>query len=176
MNNILNVFNFSFRKSYYLTHPWKWIKEVRINIRNAWRRATKGFAPIDAYEFCDYLPRVTAEILHFLADHAHGSPANERFPTYESWADWLRNTADVLESTLEENWDGQNEYEKQWEEAQWILYPHPNFTVTSTITKEDAEIMRQLYWDREKELEEQRLKLQEKTLCEIAQVLPMIWD
>ena len=173
----LNVLtDFPYTKRHYLTHPWQWFKHLFINIRDFWYRGKNGFAPRDTWEFCDWWPRVTAAAIRYLAENANGWPDGE-FKTYEEWKDWLHSVADVLESTLEDNWAGQNEYEKDWHRIVIEDFgKHPNLTTTSTYTEEDKERIRKLYWGREVELEEQRQKLQKETLHSVVEKLPMLWD
>ena len=172
----LSVFTYSYRKRFYLTHPWKFIKETWQNFRAAWMRATKGYCYRDVWNFCDWLPRVIAPMIRHLGEYGCGYPANEEFKTFEQWRNWLKSVADVLEATLEDEWDGQNEYEELWEKASCALYPYSNITTTNDITKEDAETIRKMYWDRELELSEERIKLQKDALNEIIIRLPQIWD
>ena len=173
----LNVLtDFPYNKKYYLTHPWKWFKHLYINIRDFWWRGTKGFAPRDAWEFCDWWPRVTAAAVRHLANHSCGYPYG-KFKTYEEWFDWLHSVADVLESTLEDNWDGQNEYEKDWNRI--IMEEktkNPNITMTTTYTEEDKDTLRKLYWDRENELFDKRIKLQKDALENVVNNIENLWD
>ena len=41
--NPLSVWSYPYKKTYYLTHPWKWFKHLGMNIRDAYRRAKTVF-------------------------------------------------------------------------------------------------------------------------------------
>jgi len=168
--------DFPLPKRQYLKKPHLFFKHLFINLRDFKDRGVKGYAGRDVIEFCDWWPRITAAALRDLAEHSNGYP-DGKFNSFEEWTDWLHSCADVLESTLEDNWDGQNEYEADWHRIVWEEHnKNPNITMTTIYTDEDKETIRSLYWDREVELEQQRQKLQKETLCEIADKLPLIWD
>lgn len=95
--NPLSVWTFSYRKSYYLTHPWKWFKDLYRNIRNFWHRGHYGFAYVDVWDFCKWYPRVGAEALRYLAKHNNGYPAMEQWKTMEEWREYLEYLADRLQ-------------------------------------------------------------------------------
>jgi hypothetical protein len=48
--NKLSVWKFPYKKTYYLTHPWKWFYDLYWNFRNFWHRERYGFAYIDVWE------------------------------------------------------------------------------------------------------------------------------
>lgn len=154
LTNCLN--DFCYRKRYYFRKPWRFFREIGQNINAAWQRATKGYAWRDAAEMDEFLLHIIPGMLREIANGG-AYPGDDEFPTYEAWQDWCNGLADVFESVQEENWsEGRNEWESKWRVAQQVFYPHPNLTTTTTITREDAETIRNAYWSREKELREER--------------------
>lgn len=154
LTNCLN--DWCYRKSYYLKKPWRFFREIGQNIRASWQRATRGYAGRDVAEMDEFLLHIIPPMLRKLAN-SNTYPCDDEFPTYEAWQDWCNALADVFESVQEENWDkGQNEWESKWDKAQQVFHPHPNLTTTTTITREEAEEIRDKYWAREKELREKR--------------------
>lgn len=71
-------------------------------IRNRWQRSRKGYGFQDLWSFDQYLARLLSEALEEMADIAHGWPASEEFPTFESWTSELRRLAAVFKRYDEE--------------------------------------------------------------------------
>ena len=180
----LNVLtDFPYRKSYYLTHPIKFFHEIKVNIKNAWMRITKGYCWPDIYDLGFWIQEILPPMLRKLADDPIGGyPDTNKngydFSTPEKWHDWLYSIADVIESTQELNWDGQNQYEKQWREIreEERFNRNKNITMTSTYTEEDKEKIRKKYWDREIELERQRHALQHDAFQQLIDNLENLWS
>ena len=105
--NRLNVFSYAYRKRYYLTHPWKFIKETGQNFRAAWHRATLGYAYRDIWELGPQLLEILPPMLRHLEKYHCGSPCDM---TDEEWTQWLHDMANSIERLQEENWEKQNEY------------------------------------------------------------------
>lgn len=174
--SLMNVLtDFPYRKRYYLLHPWKLIKEIGTNIQAAWHRATRGWAYSDAAEMNEYLLHLIPELLRQIGDDI-AYPGTEPFETLEKWQDWCNGLADLFVSLQEENWsEGRNEWEDKLGEAIEVLYPHPNYTTTNTMTVEDAEDVRKLYWEREAELAEERRRLIKNAFTELAKYYDYLW-
>ena len=172
----MNVLKYCMRPSYYFKHPIKFFKETWSNLVAAYMRVTKGYSYGDTWNLDNWLENVLPPMLRHLADNGCAYPAfkNEEvdFSTPEKWHDWLHSIADVIESTQEKNWAGQNEYQEDFEH----LLSHPNLTCTCEYSEEDKKFLRKLFWDREVELEQQRRKLREETLITLIKYIDFIWD
>ena len=94
--NPLTLMNFSYRKWYYLTHPWKWMNHLYWNIRNFWHRGKYGYAYTDAWSFCTWYPQVAAEALRYLALHNNAYP-DKNWNSMREWRDYLNYLANRLE-------------------------------------------------------------------------------
>lgn len=160
------LFNWLYRPRYYLTHPWKWFRELRINIHNAWRRISRGYCPSDVWEMSEWFLQVFPPMLRDLADKGYAYPGVPPFETPEAWNIWLHNTADVLESLQEENWEKKNEYEEDFH----ALFGNKNFTWA------DTDNIKEKYYNRCKELNEERQSLIESVFKEISLYFDMLWD
>lgn len=111
--NYNNVWRFAYGKRYYLTHPWKWIKEAAYNIRAAWQRTTRGWANMDVWDMDNWFLHTIPPMLRYLAENGHSYPGIEPFDGEEGaqrWKDWLLETAGLLDTGTEDWQDKHNEY------------------------------------------------------------------
>lgn len=147
-------------RRYYLTHPWKWFKEIGQNLRSAWERATKGYCYSDVWNIDLWLLNILPAMFRDMAASGCGYPGpGTEFDTPEKWRDHLLAMADVLESLQFENyWEDANEYKDE--------YLH---SPTRNEVKE-------LFFAREQELYEQRQQLLQDTFLTLAYNLDKYWD
>lgn len=61
------------------------------------QRMRRGFADCDTWDFDTFLIKIIIRGLRHLADTTHGWPQSDKFPTYESWIDYLLSLADKFE-------------------------------------------------------------------------------
>jgi len=172
----MNLLKFSMSPSYYIRHPLCFFRELKNRIRYAWQRATKGYSYYDSMDMDEFLLHIIPGMLRDIAC-ADMYPSTEPFEMKEKWENWCNSLADVFESLQGDDWTkGRNEYEKDWRKAQDILYPHPNLTTTAlTMTREEAENIRELYWAREMELWDERDKLLQDSYAALAKYHNMLW-
>lgn len=112
-----SVFNYSYSKRYYLTHPWKLIKEFFQNCYHGWRRAIYGWTWEDCWNFDSWFCIVVPQLLKHLADYGCGYPG-EPFDTPEKWHDWLYEIAHRIERLQYDDWmEDNNEYSKEYLES-----------------------------------------------------------
>ena len=159
--NPLSVWTFPYRKTYYLTHPWKWFHDLYWNVRNFWHRGRYGYAYVDAWSICDWAPRVIAEALRYMRDHGHGYPGVPPWETPEKWRDHLtylanqfQRCADFLDGECDT--DERNEYKDAFYEMcnrthREYKDEKGNIVWTSERTPEDDEL-RDKYFKRCAEL------------------------
>lgn len=179
MNN-LNVLKYSCRPRYYLTHPWAFFKETGQNLRAAWWRITRGYAPQDVWSWDAWFLEVTPPMFRHLAKYSCGYPGFEPFETPEKWQDWLNSVADVLESLQEENWESRNEFaEEFYQLSKWNrnLQKDENDFVHVTWSNEgNYDEIKELYFIRQQELNEEWQKLIEDTFKQLSINFAKIWD
>lgn len=173
-----NVFTLSYKKTYYLKHPIKFFNEVFNNIRAAYWRVSKGFAPRDAYEFGYWFLDIIPQMLKVLSTGC-GYPGDEKFPTPESWKNHLLSISNMLENARDEVREQKNEYypaymkelEKNWE-REWVTDENGNRIyrpVNSEISNK--------YFARERQLIEEQDIIAEEALKLLASVpLKRYWD
>lgn len=175
MNN-LNVLKYSFRLRYYLTHPWSFFKETWQNLQAAWWRVTRGYAPQDVWNWNTWFLEITPSMFRMMADDGMGYAMD----TPEQWEDWLHSAADVLESLQEENWESRNEFaEDFYRLSKWNknLEKDENGFIHITWSNEsNYEEIKELYFMRQKELNEEWQKLIKDTFMAIANSFQYLWD
>lgn len=168
--NELNVFNNTWCPWRY---PSNWIRNTRIFFRQfkwAYQRITRGYCDIDWYDMNTHLSKLIAQMLRKMAQDSMGYPGNEEFPSYESWADYLNETASLLEYS---NSDLPNEYEeawlKTWENKDFLK------TINEEQSPEDKEIT-QKYLDKEVANDKLKEKALMDALDRLKHIFPSLWD
>lgn len=183
--NPLSVWSYPYKKTYYLTHPWKWWYDTYWNIRNWIHRANTGFAYIDCWNFCEYYPRVGAAALRYLAKHNSGYPGVYPWTTPSEWKAYLLYLARRLERCADSQdicfGEERNEYSEAFHEMHKSLPYHeeelPNGCIR-TWRDETPEFreLRDKYWKREEEIRKVDQEYIEETYKWIGQDLSRLWD
>ena len=175
-----SVWTWPYSTRYYLTHPWKWFRELFRNIKDMWHRSIYGWTWVDVWNLDDWMLGVLPDMLRHMADHGNGYPGIEPFGTELKWHDWLHYMANTLESLRVNYWYAKNEYAERFHKmsdlARKIKQTHPNLTVTYDFDTQELKNLSILYFQRSKELTEQREKLLEETGRELFKYLPLLWD
>lgn len=175
--NKLNVFSYAYTKRYYITHPWKFIKETGQNFRAAWHRATRGYAYRDIWELGPQLLEILPPMLRHLEKYHCGVPCDM---TDEEWTQWLHKMADDIELLQEENWEKQNEYADEFYRAmeEKRIEKRGEFgslTVTWSDTPDYKEISNR-WMKRAAELNEQWYVRAEEVGKSFFKAIPKLWD
>lgn len=168
--NELTVWNWGANGRYYLTHPWKWFKELLYNIQNAHSRMTKGYCSSDWMNFDNWFKQVASDMFRDMAMHSHGYPGSEPFDTPEKWSSWLHRISDQLRDCIDE--DQGNEYYQPFID---LLMKNPQTILTREETEEER-ILRKKYYDRSVEVQKEHKELFEKTMKEIVEHFDCLWD
>lgn len=171
-----SVFSYPYTIRYYLTHPWKWVQDFFLNCKAAYRRAIYGWTWTDCWELYDWILHVFPEMFRHMANNGCGYPARAPFETSEKWHDWLNSIADVLESCQDENWEHQNEYEQEFDDTVDVWQAQQKNHIAHTISEEEFKHIKDLYFNREKELHAQRCELIKDTLNQIGEHFFDLWD
>jgi len=168
--NKLSLWTFTYRKSYYLTHPWKWLRDVYWNIRNFWHRGRYGFAYVDVWNWCNWWPNVGAAALRYMAEHGSGYPGTEPWETPEKWREFLITQADNLDKAAKScdflGCDDENEYAEAFHKL------HKEF---KDLTVEEK-ILKQKYWNRTNELQNRYARWRANLFENIGRNLDRYWD
>lgn len=157
-----NSLAFSCRFRYYIRHPIRFFREIKDNIENTHKRITRGWAYSDVWGMEEWFYDVIPDMLDYLADHSHGYPGNEEFPTYESWAKYLHNIANDLRLCSEESADKMNEY-------------YDEMINTSYKSEKYKELSKKFY-ERYNEIYDEQEAIREEALARLAHILPTLWD
>ena len=185
--NQLSMWKFPYRPLHYITHPWKLMQDIILNVKNMWHRARYGFAYVDVWNFLDWYPRVGAAALEYLALHKCGYPGHEPWETPEKWRDYLQDLAARLEKCadsmdiLYSEDNNLNEYSEKYHEAFNALTYHEEELENGMVrtwrdeTPEYKEI-REKYFEREKEIQDELQRFREETYHELGNVLAHLWD
>jgi len=169
----------SWSTRYYLTHPWKIVKDWINAGKNLWARARKGYAWVDLWNLDGYLGTMIPNALDELADRSCGSPCNDEWPTYEDWTAELHVLAHLLRIC---NYDSVDEDDKLWEGLnEWrgrtCLQPIQHLQFYNEYVLSDDEIARidaikNDYWRAHVATE----ILRQKAFTRLAHIYPTLWD
>ena len=154
----LPVYLFSYRKSYYLTHPWAFVKELWVGARNLYHRARYGYAYVDAWNMGSSWCEMGANMMLHLAEHSCAYPGVGEFDTPEKWKAHLEDMARRLRECADINWDELNEYQDAF------------------LENPKDEDLREKYYARIHEIENEREHLIKETFEIIGKNLDLYWD
>ena len=164
------IYAFSYKKSYYLTHPWKFFKEIKTAIKNYWHRARYGYAYVDAWNMDEAICDMVANMLLHIKEYGDGYPGVEPYDTPEKWHAHLEEMAAHFRTIRnQEKWmEEHNEYFPEFEKK--ILH-----NWSREYTPEQLEL-RKKYWERERELNEELHKYIKKVFALFAENFYYYWD
>ena len=182
--NPLSLWTFSYNKSYYLIHPWRWIRDIYWNIKNFWHRGKYGYAYVDVWNFCDWYPRVAAEALRYLALHNNGYPATRPWTTMEEWREYLNYLANRLQRCAdsqdilfgEERNEYKEEFDKIMKKTRESIYTDDGSTIIPYEFTPEQEEIRKKYIKRAEEITEADQAYIVETFKWLAEDLRRIWD
>lgn len=178
-----NVFTWPFRARYYIMHPWEWLRTLFGNIKCAWQRATKGYCDYDICDMENYFLILIPEMLEAMAtDEIQAYPGNDEFDTFEKWQDWLMGLAgefkELREMDSDELTDKRNEYAdeyfKKLREVRKTIRENSMVRVTYE-EDEDFKVIKELYWDRMRELEREKIEKTDKAFAHLAKHFYALW-
>jgi hypothetical protein len=154
-----SCWNWNYSKRYYITHPWKWFKDLGRNIKDVCMRARYGFTWADVWSWDHWFLHTTPNMLRHMADHGNAYPGHEPFDTPEKWHEWLHRMADLLESGTEEYQDAHNEFRDEYTKElltgkRW-LDEHIDEDGNVHHTLPELSELGKKYWARSKELAEE---------------------
>lgn len=179
--NYNNVWYFAYSKRYYLTHPWKWIKEVGYNIRAAWQRATRGWTYVDVWNMDTWFLHTIPPMLRYLAEYGCGYPGRPPFDGEQGaqrWKDWLLETADLLDSGREDWQEKHNQYYDEYIKHLMEEWEPPTKDEHGFLVHKSRELSEhdKKYFARAKELSEQGEKNIRIALGRMAEWFYSLWD
>lgn len=152
------IYLFSYRKSYYLTRPWKFFRELWIGAKNLWHRARYGYAYVDAWNMSSAWCLMGANMMLHLAQHGSAYPGGGEFDTPEKWKAHLEDMAQRLRECANIDWDEKNEYKE------------------SFLKDWKNEELRKKYYTRMSELQEEHDELVKETFKILGHNFNLYWD
>ena len=162
----LNVFKWAWRPRYYLTKPWKWVKELFRNIRAAWMRAIKGYCYMDVWDWDSWFCSVIPPMLRDMANKGMAYPGSEPFDTPEKWHNWLYEMAHKIERLRYDDWmEDKNEYSKEYHES-----------FENDWHSERQEEIRKKYYERCVEIHKTRQQVLEEFGSSFFKFFDCLWD
>lgn len=180
MKSKLSVWQWPYSKGYYLLRPWKWLKQLWLNIGDAHDRATKGYCRTDWYEFDNWFITLAPQMLRDIADKGCGYPGREPFEEPEKWHKWLHDMADKIEQCDEEVYEHNNEYEeafmKMYENIRISNKTENGWTSSFVASTPEEKELRDKYFARQLELSEQREQNMKDCLSELGEHYFSLWD
>ena len=181
MKSKLSVWQWPYSKGYYLLRPWKWFKQLWLNIGDAHDRATKGYCRTDWYEFNEWFVLVAPQMLRDIADKGCAYPGHEPFDTAERWHAWLHKVADDL-SKCSSDWaetHGMNQYEKKFYQIAEKLankQRQENGITSWNDLSDEENMIKKKYFDRWAEINDERKELTKNVLGQLAEHWDDLWD
>jgi hypothetical protein len=170
MKNNMSVWTFPYRTRYYLTHPLKFIGQIKRNVRAAYNRTTKGYCVWDWADLDSWFVTIMPNMLRDMARNGHAYPGSEPFDTPEKWRSWLIRMAEQLEYCQDE--DNGNEYAQPYLDE---LMKNPHHHLFEDKTPAEQELFEK-YYNRSIEVMDEHKKLFEDTMKEIIEHWNCLWD
>lgn len=96
-NGRIPFYAFSYKKSYYLTHPLKFLGEIKTLISNMKHRLLYSWDWPSLWNMDSFLGQLVPSMLRELADRACGYPESEGCPNMETYRAYLREFAKLWE-------------------------------------------------------------------------------
>ena len=169
------AWNFPCPTRYYLTHPLRWCKHLKTNIRDCYHRIKYGFCPNDVWDWDVWFIYVVPKMFRYLAEHGMAYPGREPFTTPEKWHDWLNETADLIESGDEDWQNKHNEYYEDW--VNYLFGDRKKMKVEDlNLTPRERTDLDKNYLARSNELAEQGERNIQIALGRIAEHFFELWD
>lgn len=166
----ISICLFSYRKSYYLTHPHLFFKDLWIGAKNAYHRMKYGYAYVDAWNMSNAWCLMGANMCIHLARYGSAYPGTKPFDTPEKWRNHLYELAAKLRkfANFETAAEDENEY---WPEFEEKILGKCSLNLT-----EDEKDLRAKYYAREKEIWDDLQRETEETFTLIGKYLYKYWD
>ena len=112
-------YTFCYSWRHYLTHPWKWFKDLWIGAKNFLHRARYGWSWVDLWNMDTYLGELVPTMLEELASRSCGAPFGDfegsRWIEFEDWQAELRVLASLMRlAKLGTDLTNENAFEREF--------------------------------------------------------------
>ena len=181
-----------------------WWRDFKWEIKQAWRRATKGYDKSISWSTDDHLTRVMIRALLELAEHSHGVPNFDGFDqnkyaemsseeankvTEERAKKWQKLLAEIAENLYEslsgEECKESNQYEDEYFNSHKIEFQpcqdHPKYSTMVSVpingyTEDEVEILRKKHRDRDNEIDKYKKEQFRIGMEKMLKVWDCLWD
>lgn len=150
-------------------HPANWWNNIKVFFRHfkwAYQRATRGFADCDVWNLDGSILEYLSGTLNHLADYHWGYPGDERFPTDESWTEFLKDMAQKFYQANEDNAFYPTPASDEW----WEYCRNDSRNCEKMIQLKDAML------EEERENEHKRERDFAEAWSAIGEVMWNLWD
>lgn len=178
-NKKIPFYIFGCSKRYYITHPWKFFKDIWTGLKNMHHRLWYSWDWISLWNMDSFLGTLVPNMLEELAERSCGWPEGPDWPTFEDWQKELRVLAKLMRLCNRDAICDEEEYNHEYAEYRGGLTIEPvrhlpcwhDYAITPT---EGAEIDSATNkWDR---YETELYILRKKIMLRLADILPTLWD
>ena len=145
--------------------PIEWTKRFFRSFSIARDRIVRGWSPHDAWDLYVYVNQILGQGLEYLADNHVGYPGNDRFPTPESWEEWLRMTAKAFQNDNKEN-DEDNPYADRY----WSYIKPGHYNNTCPIELQEN------YWQMDRTIDKRKAADIKLAFRELGEYWECLWD
>ena len=174
--NVLTRFPYSRR--YYLRHPLKFAKTAVRNVSDAAARVKLGYCSSDVWDMCDYLMEIIPSMLVHFVSGCDSYPDTDEFPTYESWIDYIVETASIFREASEAQTVQVNQYKDDFMNMMRAVRWEKNVggNLVTTYDLDSFARLRDDYFSREREIEDWRNARRNEAFARLSHILRNLWD
>lgn len=166
MKNELNLFTYG----YYPGTPLQNIKQFFRNIKFCFQRCIKGYCDKDVWDMDVYLTYLLRDMLNDLSETSHGWPESDKFPTYESWANYLKEIAVHFNNSIESEDNCKDEL---------LAYDNYSEYIKNKVDlseDEEEKRLKEIWLNKSIKEAKYREKEQKKALKMLIEVFNSLWD
>ena len=174
-----SVFIWPYRKSYYITHPWEWFTQLWWNLKCGYERVMKGYSERDVVEMYSFILNLIPNMLEdMVTGDISAYPGNEEFDKFEKWQDYIMGMAGEFRELREDWCESKNEYaEEFYKKLRETRRETRNGNFVNVEYEEDEEFkeLKELYFDRVRELTQQQNEATRKAFADLASNFYALW-
>ena len=180
---MLNVFKFGIYKPTSISLIFKNIRQFFRNIKYAWQRCTRGYCDWDVWELNTFYTELIRDTLRHLANTSSGYPGRDDIDTPEKWSNWLNETAQLFDNSIERSFNDYQVYKNKYEDEYYKTLsnftteelPNGMYKLAKNDTFEEKELTNK-YFDEELNIYNLRDNDKNKALDRLKEHWWDLWD
>lgn len=164
----MNIFKVSYL-------PWRyfpnWFKNIGLFFRRfkwAWQRATRGYSDWDLWDLDQFYVKLFKDSLWALSEITHGWPANNDFPEFEDWTNYLKDISRLFDMSREE-YIYENKLNPYYDEYMSTL------KADDFLNSPHSEI-RDKYFEEQERLDIKRIEYRNEAFEKMLKYFDALWD